>query len=201
MSPGPAARTRPARQVCPLCALDDDELVTWMPDAPGLWRYTCTNHTPPYTWLTAGQGAFDDTGSSGIAEDLGVYDDLLAVFAEPGPYFEWGIVEHRYAQKRRDVYAELVSKYSHTALGPTQYSASAFPRLAAGKLAREGHLALRWIPATGYWSYNGTISAFALAPASDDAPVLSWSDYATTEGFDPRDWPALGYVHPDAPKP
>jgi hypothetical protein len=195
MSPAASRRSRPARQVCPLCALDDDELVTWVPDAPGLWRFTCINHTPPHSWLTTGQGAFDETGSTGIADELGVYDDLLALFPEPGPFLEWGIVEHRYAHLRPGVYRELVDKYSHTALGPTQYSVSAFLGLAAGKLAREGHLALLWAPATGYWSYNGTISAFTLAPAADDAPLVSWAEYAVSEGFDPGDWPALGYRH------
>jgi hypothetical protein len=184
-----------------LCALDDEDLVTWAPDAPGLWRYTCTNHTPAYTWLTTGRGAFDDTGWAGITEELGVYDDLLALFPEPGPFLEWGIVEHRYARARPEIYADLVRRYSHTALGPTKYSVSAFLGLAAGRLASDGHLALRWVPATGYWAYNGTISAFTLAPASDDTPLVSWNQYAAAEGFDAGDWPALGYVHGQSATP
>lgn len=195
MSPAPKKKTKPARQVCQLCTLDDDDIVIWEPEAPGLWRYTCTNHDPAHTWLTTGEGAFDDSGSTGIAEELGVYDDLLALFTEPGPYLEWGVIEHRYAQLRPTVYSELVGKYSHTAFGPTKYSASAFLGQAAGKLAREGHLSLQWVPATGYWKYNGKVGGFTLAPAADDAPVVSWVEFAQNEGIDPEDWPALGFVH------
>ena len=32
----PKHKARPSRQVCSLCSLDDDELVTWQPEAPGL---------------------------------------------------------------------------------------------------------------------------------------------------------------------
>ena len=135
-----------------------------------------------------------------MAEEFGVYEDLLALFPDTGPFQEWGIVEHRYADRSPDVYSELVSKYSHTALGLTQYSVSAFLGQAAGKLAREGHLALRWVTATGYWSYNGVISAFTLPPASADTPVVAWEQFAREHGFDPEDWPALGYRH-DRPVP
>src|SRR4051794_356918 len=107
MSPVAKHRSKPARQVCPLCVLDDPDIVDWEPEAPGLWRYTCTNHQPPYSWLTTGEGAFDDSGSGGLADELGVYDDLLALFTEPGPYREWGIVEYQYALARPDVYRDL----------------------------------------------------------------------------------------------
>jgi hypothetical protein len=73
MSLATKQRTKPARQVRPLCALDDDELVTWEPEAPGLWRYTCTNHPDPYSWVTTGAGRYDDSGAGGIAEELGVF--------------------------------------------------------------------------------------------------------------------------------
>jgi hypothetical protein len=188
----------PGRQVCPLCALDDDDLMSWQLEAPGLWRFTCMNHTPAYSWLTTGTSTVDEKGGEGIAHELGVYDDLLALFTEPGPYLEWGIVEHRYAERRPAAYKDLVERYSHTAFGPTQYSASAFLGLAAGRLAREGHLALRFVDATGYWEYNGKISAFCLAPAAEDASLVTWESYAREHGCDPLDWPALEFRH-DSP--
>ncbi|MGZ4790362.1 MAG: hypothetical protein ACXWBO_00740 [Ilumatobacteraceae bacterium] len=128
-----------------------------------------------------------------MADELGVYDDLLALFTEPGPFLEWGIVEHLYAQRNPATYRELVDRYSHTAYGPTQYSASAFLGRAAGQLASDGHLMVRFENATGYWSYNGVISAFALPPGPDDAAITTWADFAIHEGFAPDDWPALGY--------
>lgn len=194
-------QAKPGRQVCPLCALDDDDLISWEVDAPGLWRFRCTNHNPPYEWVTAGTGAIDDSGRDGITEELGVYEDMLALFTEPGPYLEWGIVEHRYALRRPDAYRELVDRYSHTAFGPTQYSASAFLGRAAGDLARRGELALKFVRATGYWSYNGTIAACALPPGPAGDEVTTWAEFATSLGFDPEDWPALGYRASEGPRP
>lgn len=193
---------KPGRQICPLCALDDPELVGWAVEAPGLWRYTCTNHAPPFEWATSGSGMFDDSASVGIAEELGVYDDLLAIFTEPGPFLEWGIVEHLYFLRNPATYADLVEKYSHTALGPTKYSASAFLGQAAGKLAREHHLALQTVTPTGYWSLHlGEISAFALAPGAAEGTIQTWAEYAHQLGFDADDWPALGYRNDEGPKP
>ena len=56
-----------------MCTLDDDELVSWEPDTPGMWRYTCTNpkRAEAYSWLTTGQGHVDKSESIGLAEELG----------------------------------------------------------------------------------------------------------------------------------
>jgi hypothetical protein len=191
----PTSSKGPGRQVCPLCALDDPDLVSFAVEGPELWRFTCVNHRPAYSWVTSGDSAVDEIGGQGIAAELGVYDDLLSLFATPGPFQEWGIVEHRYAELRPTIYRDLVSRYSHTALGPTKYSTSAFLGQAAGTLARQEHLALRFVDATGYWSYNGRISAFTLSPAAPDAALVSWAQFAREGGFSPLDWPALGYRH------
>ena len=183
----------PARQVCQLCALDDEELVSWEVEGPGLWRYRCTNHTPPWTWLTDGAAKIDESAMGGIAYELGVYDALLGIFIDPGQFLEWGVVEHHFASANPQVYEDLVNRYSHMALGATRYSASAFLGQAAGKLSREGSLAIRTVPATGYWSYNSAISAFCLAPASESATPTTWEAFAVAQGFDPDDWPALGF--------
>jgi hypothetical protein len=151
--------------------------------------------------VTTGSETVDELGGQGVAAELGVYDDLLTVLSDADQFQEWGIIEHCYAELRPSIYRELVSRYSHTALGPTHYSVSAFLSLAASKLAGQGHLTLRFVAATGYWSYNSVISAFALSPANDNAPTRSWEQFARERGFDPLDWPALGYHHGDAPPP
>jgi len=102
---------------------------------------------------------------------------------------------------RPKIYRELVDRYSHTALGPTQYSASAFLGRAAGELCRRGELTASEVPATGYWSYNGRILAFSLPPGPPDGEVSTWAAFATELGFDADDWPALGYRGVDGPPP
>src|SRR4051794_2233066 len=171
-------RSQPARQVCPLCGLDDDDLVEWALEAPGVWRFSCANHAQPYEWLTTASFRIDEASTGGYAEELGIYNALLGLFTEPGPFREWGVVEHLFALAEPATYRELVDRYSHVALGPTQYSVSAFLAQAAGKLAREGHLAIRWVQATGFWAYNATISSFTVAPAAEHAPLLSWEEFA-----------------------
>src|SRR5262245_25146624 len=89
---------QPHRQVCPLCALDDDDLVTWDVEGPGLWQFTCVNPAHgEYSWLTTGRDALSTGGHEGLSEELGLYDDLLHCFAVGDPLLEYGIVEFRYA--------------------------------------------------------------------------------------------------------
>ena len=58
----------PQRQVCPLGADDDPEFVSWAVEAPGLWRYSCTNPTHPdgYSWLTTGRDPLAGAGRCGV---------------------------------------------------------------------------------------------------------------------------------------
>ncbi|MBN8785389.1 MAG: hypothetical protein J0G98_20185, partial [Terrimonas ferruginea] len=86
----------PQRQVCPLCALDD-EFVSWEVEAPGLWRFTCTNptHAEPYAWLTTGRDPISTSGHEGLSVELGIYEDLLACFEPEERFVEYGVVEYR----------------------------------------------------------------------------------------------------------
>jgi hypothetical protein len=53
-----------------------------------------------------------------------------------------------------------------------------------------------WAPATGYWSYNRVVGAYARMGTPHDTPITSWQDFALgTLGVDPLDWPPLGYTH------
>lgn len=65
-----------------------------------------------------------------------------------------------------------------------------------GQLWREDLASGVWGPATGYWSYNSQVGAYATPEASEDTAILSWAEFASNElGADPYDWPALDYKH------
>ncbi len=120
MTPAP-----PARQLCPLCGHDDEVTTTRVGDE---WVVTCASKThPPMEWRPKEQYQSTGTYRTGIGEDLGVYDDLLACVHDG--FAEYGVVEYRFAQYAPDTYRLLVDRYGHTALGPAGYSTSAFLRV------------------------------------------------------------------------
>jgi len=147
-----------------------------------------------YSWIgTTPDGPVDVGLSYNKAEDLGVPNDLLACLEHGEPFVEYGVVEYRYATTGNpSVYKQLVDDYGHTALGPKQYTASAFIAATLGRMEKEGTLAYKYDKATGFWSYNGGISYWALRPASSDAPPLTFETFARGAGFDPKSWPPLG---------
>jgi hypothetical protein len=179
---------RPTRQVCALCGSDD--FVTLGSDGPDLWKFTCTgtHHYEPYVWQPTAERVAA-VGRSGMGEDLGVYDDLLACVAA-GERVEYGIVEHRFALRSPSTYRQLVETYGHTSIAPTNYSASSFLARALGQLSREGLLQLGESPATGFWSYNGTISSWGQPGEPETTPLYSWASFAAENDFDPTEWPA-----------
>ena len=181
----------PVHQVCPLCGHDDAEYLSWEVEGPGLWRYVCTDpsHSEPYAWLTTGKDALQGGGGGdGLADQLGIYDDLLACFAFDGPLLEYGAVEYLYATQNPHPYQDLVSRYSHTRLGPTRFSASAFIGAALGRMYREGLLRRVDVKATGYWRFNGRLTAMSLAASQNDL-VVTWEQFALERQLDPEDWP------------
>lgn len=183
------------KQVCPLCGLDDD--VVFEPDESGAPVFVCRagGDLHPYEWRVP---TLDPTAvlspRTGVGEELGVYDDLPTVLIPGEPFVEYGVVEHRYARQYPKPYRELLERYGHTAIEPKRYTASAFLGRALGTLFHEGTLACRYaVPATGRWSYNSDISAWALPGrgAEENDRVVSWVEFAEQEGFDPETWPAL----------
>lgn len=182
----------PVRQVCPHCGHDDPENLTWEVEGPGLWRYRCVDpsHGDPYDWLTTGKDALSGVGAGGdgLADQLGIYDDLLACFTPDGPLLEYGVVEYLYATENPAAYRDLVNRYSHTRRGPTKFSASAFIGAALGRLYREGLLRRVDFKATGSWRFNGRLTAQSLAGSNKDA-VETWEQFAIGRGLDPNDWP------------
>jgi hypothetical protein len=182
---------RPQRQVCPTCTVDDDDLLAWEVEGPGLWRYTCSNNRPdhPFTWLTTGRDRLNESGHEGLSNELGIYDDLLSCFTAGDPWLEYGVVEYRYAKTNQQAYKHLVELYSHTELGPTRYSASAFIGAALGHLGREGLLVRRPCRATGFWSYNGTLNAWALPPGRGPDDETTWEAFAAGFPEGASSWP------------
>jgi len=160
----------PPHLVCPLCA-HDEAVEQPLPLGPGLWAFTCTGtigHTEPYRWqTTTAREVVDQALSGGKSEELGLYDDLPRCLSPSEPWVEYGVVEYRYSVLNPSVYSQLLADYGHTRIERKPYTASAFIAAALGRLAEAGIVALQFGPATGYWSYNGTVSYWALPPAPD----------------------------------
>lgn len=186
----------PPSVVCPLCGTQDDlEPPTALPD--GAWQFVCNGYHDPTPWtFEVSADAKVATHHQGLATELGMWEDLPAVLVSEQPPAEYGVVEYRYALAHPSEYAELVKLYGHTADGPKKYTASAFIAKTLGQLATDGVLIHSAGPATGYWSYNGTISYWSPASVAAPSVALTWHQFALAEGFDPMDWPPLGYRHP-----
>ena len=186
---------RPANQVCPICAYDDDVDIVLANDE---WVMTCTSCShPPFEWRPTEQYYKQLSPRSGIEEELGVYDILLECV--DGSFAEFGIIEYHIWERAPRTYTILAERYGHTAYGPSKYTASAFLGGALGQLWRERLVDGVWGPATGYWSYNGVVGAYARMGTPHDTPIASWQDFArTTLRLDPDDWPPLGYRHQGA---
>jgi len=59
-----------------------------------------------------------------------------------------------------------------------------------GRLLSHGELSGRFGSATGYWSYNSTISYWCPAGAHPER-TITWASYAAENGIDPMSWPLL----------
>lgn len=176
-----------AVQVCPLHSLEEVH-GEWVSDDVG-WRFTCprSDHVRPgsFTWLSA-PSAPPGTDMSGIAADLGLGVEIPAVLkGYPGKWIEYGVFEHAYATSNPKDWVYLIDRYGHRAITPSQYTVSAFLAATLGNLQRAGVIELQSGPATGRWSYNGTISWLALPPEPDWNDRTSWSDSALTVHYVP----------------
>lgn len=138
-------------------------------------------------------------GRSGICEELGIYDALLAAVGPAGGTFcEYGTIEHRLAAANPALYAELVHRYGHTQLEKRRYTVSSLLGGALERLSTEGAVVHADGPATGRWNYLHRVSHWATPPADNTKQQLSWAQYATDQNIDPRDWPSTdGLTGPD----
>jgi hypothetical protein len=181
---------RPARQICQVCAHDEVDVVL----VDDVWLMICEDGCHPrYEWNPTPEARLTGSYRNGLGQELGVYDALLDCVVDG--LAEYGVVEHRFAERSRSAYDFLVNRYGHTAKpGPSRYTASAFLGGALGQLWREELVDGGWGPATGYWSYNGEVGAYGPPGTSVESEILSWEDYAVDVlKVDPGDWPALGH--------
>jgi len=173
----------PVTMVCPLCGHDDE--VERASVAPGVWRYTCSggrSHSDPLVWeRDAGGAELPEWG--GITAELGLYDDLPTCLIAGEVFVEYGIVEHRYAELRPDVFRQLLERYGHTRIAPANFTTTAFIALALGRLADAGIVLQRPGPATGHWAYNGSMYYYGLPPGPAEEATLTWADFALSHGL------------------
>jgi hypothetical protein len=188
----PAAPRRPARQVCPLCGHDDDVTMANLPGPLGWWWFHCEGggkqHTGPYEWAVESEPL--SPRHEGICAELGLYEDLPKCVVANEPWVEHGIVECRYALLRPDVYSHLIDIYGHIAIEPKRYTASVLLASALAQLSRKGVIAASATPlrATGFWSYNRTVTYWAAMPSSAGDGVQTWHSYAQAHNLDPTVW-------------
>lgn len=175
------------REFCPFHTLDD-VAGRWAGEDAG-WEFTCErqDHVPPgpSTWLSPPPPPAD-AEPSGIAAELGLAAEIPAVLKQfEGRWVEYGVFEHAYAISHPEDWADLMSRYSHTAVKGKRYTVSAFLGAALGNLSRHGAVCFHPGPATGRWSYNSTISWWSLPPEPEWSGRLSWEDSGLTVEYVP----------------
>ena len=67
-----------------------------------------------------------EAGYSGIAAELGVYDDVFLCLSPGEPWLEHGIVEHRDKELCPTAYRKMIDRWGHVIQGPRRYSVTAF---------------------------------------------------------------------------
>lgn len=178
--------TTPSKQVCPLCGRDDTVDHHGIKD--GKWLFRCSNrrkHPEPLDWASSDVTPDEDDREPGVMEEFGLFQDLPHCLSAGEPFVEYGVVEHRYRQLQPDTFKLIVAKYGHRAIEVGRpYTTSGFMASALRILANRDEVELRWGTATGFWTYDGTVGYWALAPASSNE-LLTWQAFAKSEGLDP----------------
>jgi hypothetical protein len=129
---------------------------------------------------------WDSPPDNNSMREFGLFDHLPECLVQGEPFVEYGVVEHRFSKLFPEDYQKMIDQYSHTRLGPTQYSASAFIAKALGILADWGVVQYREGRATGYWSYNGTLSYWRLPDENAKPGVVTYEEFALQNGLDPK---------------
>lgn len=132
---------------------------------PGPWRWFST---PPPPQLA---------GLGGLAAEWNLDHELVEALRELGTgWFEYGLVERSYAARRPRDFAEMVDRWSHTAIAPTQYSATSYLGGVLGRMSSHGLVGYHDGDATGRWSYNTRISYWCLLPTEPWEQRTTWVD-------------------------
>jgi hypothetical protein len=135
-----------------------------------------------------------EAGYSGIAAELGVYDDVFLCLSPGEPWLEHGIVEHRYKELCPTAYRQMIDRWGHVIQGPRRYSVTAFLTRTWARLAADGLLAAQLGPATGVYQHtrNTTILYWALPPVPAPQRIRTWADFAADLGINPHGWTLPG---------
>lgn len=168
------------RQICPF---HSDEEVDGVKQADGSYVFRCERRGHPfgaaYEWQHFEPSPGMDPGD-GVTAEFDLLAELKEALAAVSAthWVEYGMIEREYAHRRPRDFTELVKRYGHTARQWKQYTVSALLGRTLARLHDVGEVHFRWLPATGYWSYNGRIGWFALGPTPppDEARVSCSAD-------------------------
>ena len=180
-----------------VCHFHTDEWSTGLSLGDGTVQHVCdrTDGHPtagPWMWLEVPSPP--SSGLAGLADELGLDQVLPAVLSSMGAdWFEYGLVERAYADRDPEGFARMLAQWSHTALGPQQYSASTYLASTLGRLSKAGLVAYHPGHGTGRWSYNTDISWWSAVPAGPWEQRTSWQDVLGDDAADDR---CLDYVSP-----
>ncbi len=164
-----------------MCPFHTEEWLWGRRLADGAYAYVCerTSGHPgdaPWHWLQE-PAAPEVPGLTGLAEELDLQRELPAALASLGSgWFEYGLVERRYAERRPNDWAQMVAQWGHTAIEKRQYSASSYLAGTLGRLSRLGSVAYHPGVGTGRWSYNSDISWWSSPPPGPWSERTSWVD-------------------------
>ena len=188
-----------AGTVCPFHA---DEWSVGRHLGDGSYAHSCEREgghpvSGPWLWLDVPKPP-EVPGLTGLADELDLERELPAAVAALGPgWFEYGLVERSYAERRPQDWARMVEQWSHTAVAKQQYSASSYLAGTLGRLSRLGVVAYHSGHGTGRWSYNADISWWSTMPPAPWEALTSGVDVVQDHDQASRqaDSACRAYVH------
>ena len=183
-----SAMSNRRRPVCHLCPQGDVEYVcqtaeflVW--ECPG-----GRGHSEPRS-INVRRESKTAVPRDGVMADAGLFDYLPECLVAGEAWVEHGVVEYRFGQRHPAEYQELVGKYGHRTMpGNKVSSVSNLIARALEFLERDGLLVHCTGPATGCFEGNGTVAYWVLSPKPEHNTMITWEDFATSEGRDPFVW-------------
>lgn len=175
---------------------DDSQMQLPMSTPDGGVIYTCLDdHRGTGPWVFTVYPAVEPTRTArrtpARVENGGVTRDLLepltAVFAESGPWLEFGVVEARLRDLAPEVFAKHVREAGHTMFGPASHTASGRLAMALSALRARGVVDGYIGQSTGKAWRGRTISYWTKHGTTPRTEVLSWVDHREQLGLS-DDW-------------
>lgn len=185
-----------------ICPFHADEWVHGSRRADGSTTYRCDRSRGhpgdrPWEWLEQSEPpGLSELG--GLADELNLAAELpLTLRALGEGWFEYGLVEREYAQRRPDDFAVMVRRWGHTALGPKRYTVSSYLAGSLGRLSGQGAIAFHLGHGTGRWRrFDPDISWWSSIPPLPWDVRTSWESRVGSASADADD-PCLEYMPAD----